>query len=88
MPLSSRKSMAWKVTSISLFCLLLYLFSWFLAYVLVFLMRRDNLDVSYVIQYFFLAWSFRGLEIPASIQIVSVIIFLLAGSLILWGRKE
>lgn len=57
---------------------IVYVVTWFLAYVLI--MRGD---MDYLREYFVLAWTSPG-EIPALIQFVAVLIGLIAGSIALY----
>jgi hypothetical protein len=52
-----------------------YLLSWFLAYVLTFLLRGDTLDFGFFIDYLFLAWTFTGFELPMFMWLTSLVIF-------------
>jgi hypothetical protein len=67
-----------------------YFATWTAAYVGVFVSRGDGLDFSHVFEYFGLAWTFRGGELPSFIWLFSVIAFLpLAGlSVFLLRRYE
>jgi hypothetical protein len=53
-----------------------YVLSWFLAYVLTFLLRGDSLDFGYFLEYLFLGWTFTGFELPMFMWMFSIVIFL------------
>jgi len=54
-----------------------YLIAWTASYIGVFLSRGEGLDFRYFVQYFVLAWTFRGFELPGFIWILSIGLFLL-----------
>jgi len=52
-----------------------YLLSWTIAYILTFILRGESMDFGFVIDYFFLAWTFQGLELPTFIWFLSLLVF-------------
>lgn len=52
-----------------------YLLSWTIAYILTFILRGEAMDFRFVIDYFFLAWTFQGYELPTFIWFLSLLIF-------------
>ena len=57
-----------------------YFAAWTASYAFMFLSRGDVLDFKYFSQYFRLAWTFSGGELPSFIWLFSIIAFLpLAG---------
>ena len=66
-----------------------YFAAWTAAYAGAFLSRGDDLNFTYFFEYLHLAWTFRGLELPAFIWFFSIIIFLpLAGLMLFLLRKS
>ena len=53
-----------------------YLAAWTASYMVMFGARGDGLDFGYFFEYFALAWTFRGGELPTFIWFLSVIAFL------------
>jgi hypothetical protein len=66
----------------------LYCLSWCLAYILVFLIRGETLDFSYLFEYFYLAWTFQGIEIPPTVLVFSIFIFSILSALFLFARSD
>jgi len=54
-----------------------YCLSWFLAYVLTFLLRGDAIDFGFFIEYLVLGWTFTGFELPMFMCMFSIVIFLI-----------
>ena len=52
-----------------------YLLTWTGSYIYMMLSRGDGLDFDYYWEYFRLAWTFNGLEIPSFIWIFSIVGF-------------
>ena len=44
-----------------------YMVAWTASYLFVFISRGDGLDLRYYVEYFVLAWTFRGFELPSFI---------------------
>ena len=59
-----------------------YMLSWTASYIFVFVSRGDGLDFSYYFQYFRLAWTFNGLEIPSFIWLFSIVAFVPLAALV------
>jgi hypothetical protein len=68
----------------------IYLATWTASYAAMFVSQGDTLDFSHYFEYFRLAWTFRGGELPSYIWLSSLIAFLpLAGvSVFLLRRRE
>lgn len=57
-----------------------YLAAWTVSYAFMFVSRGDGLDFTYFFEYFRLAWTFSGGELPSFIWLFSIMVFLpLAG---------
>ena len=70
-----------------------YLLAWTASYVYMFVSRGDSLDFSHYLEYFVLAWTFNGLEIPTFIWLFSIVTFvplavIVIGTLLLLGRRK
>ena len=57
--------------------------AWTASYVFMFNSRGDGLDFSYYWEYFALAWTFNGLEIPSFIWFFSLVAFIPMAALLL-----
>ena len=66
-----------------------YIFAWTASCVFVFVSRGDGLDFRYYVEYFALAWTFRGFELPSFIWLFSVAAFvpLALGIIIVMRRR-
>ena len=62
--------------------------AWTVSYLFVMVSRGDGLDFSYYLEYFELAWTFNGFEIPTFIWLFSIVAFLpLATLAVILTRK-
>jgi hypothetical protein len=64
--------------------LAIYLACWLISYALIFL-RDGDLDLSYIAEYFYLAWFSEGFEIVGIIKLLSIVLFMLVTPLIYWS---
>ncbi len=70
-----------------------YIVAWTVSYIFVFLSRGEGLDFRYYVEYFLLAWTFRGFELPSFIWLSSLVAFapLAVVSIVLmrrWARSR
>ncbi len=78
-----------RILRYSIALLVIYLLAWTVSYAFVLHSRGDGLNFSYFIQYFVLAWTFNGFELPTFILIFSIVGFLpVAAFIIILMRKH
>ena len=66
-----------------------YLVAWTASYVFMFVSRGDGFDFRYYWEYFVLAWTFNGLEVPTFIWLFSIVAFLpLAALVVILMRRH
>jgi hypothetical protein len=63
-----------------------YMVAWSASYVFMFISRGDPLDFRYYWEYFKLAWTFNGLEVPSFIWLFSIVAFLPLAALLVSRR--
>lgn len=69
--------------------LVTYSLAWTTSYVFVLLGRGEGLSFNYFVEYFVLAWTFNGFELPTFILIFSIVGFLpLAAFVVILMRKH
>ncbi len=52
-----------------------YIVAWTASYIFMFISRGDGVDFRYYVEYFVLAWTFRGFELPGFIWFFSIVAF-------------
>jgi len=64
-----------------------YAIAWCSSYVLIMTSRSDGLALEHFFEYFALAWSFSGGELPTFVWLGSLLIFLVLIGLVLIAQK-